>query len=89
MYKCTKCIYDLSGESNNTDVDKESEEEVEDEDEEEDIDWHIEQIPYTEPELSLDCPKYGFANQKSGIFSRLQVTTHCTEYSSIVEIIQG
>lgn len=65
-------MIEVLSESNNTGVDKESEEEVEDVDEEEDIDWHIEQIPYTEPELSLDCPKYGFANQKSGIFSRLQ-----------------
>ena len=46
----------------------EIEEEAEDE-----FDWQIEQIPYTEPDLSLDGPKYGFASQKSGVFTRIQV----------------
>ena len=41
--------------------------------EEEEFDWHIEQTPYKEEDIALNCPKYGFANQKSGVFSRLQV----------------
>ncbi|XP_076105320.1 protein SHQ1 homolog [Mytilus galloprovincialis] len=52
---------------------------AEKEEEEEEFDWHIEQTPYNEKELSLDCPKYGFANQKSGVFTRLQ--------DEIVEIV--
>ncbi|XP_062567775.1 protein SHQ1 homolog, partial [Saccostrea cucullata] len=43
-----------------------------DEEKEEDFDWFVEQKPYKETELSLDGPKYGFANQKSGVFKRLQ-----------------
>ena len=45
----------------------------EEEEEDEEFDWQVEQKPYKEQELSLDGAKYGFANQKSGIFKRLQV----------------
>ena len=47
-------------------------EEEEDEEEEEE-DWQIEQEPYQEEAVTLNDPKYGFANQRSGIFKRLQV----------------
>lgn len=43
------------------------------EDQEEEFDWFIEQTPFTEQASPLDAPKYGFANQKSGVFQRLQV----------------
>lgn len=49
----------------------------EEEEEEEEFDWHVEQQPYKEKELLLDGQTYGFANQKSGIFKRLQV---CNSY---------
>lgn len=39
----------------------------------EEIDWFIDQHPYEEPKLPLDAPKYGFANQRSGVIDRLQV----------------
>ena len=45
----------------------------EEQDEEEEFDWSIEQTPYTEQASPLDSPRYGFANQKSGVFQRLQV----------------
>ncbi|KAK6176745.1 hypothetical protein SNE40_014986 [Patella caerulea] len=35
------------------------------------IDWYIEQKPYEEPNIINTSYKYGFAGQKSGIFSRL------------------
>ncbi|XP_060574596.1 protein SHQ1 homolog [Ruditapes philippinarum] len=38
----------------------------------EDFDWRIEQVPYKEQPKLTGAPKYGFANQKSGVFSRLQ-----------------
>ena len=41
---------------------------------EEEFDWSIEQTPYTEQASPLDSPRYGFANQKSGVFQRLQVS---------------
>ena len=41
--------------------------------EEEDINWEVEQVPYEEDTVSLNDPKYGFANQRSGVFKRLQV----------------
>ena len=40
---------------------------------EEEFDWSIEQTPFIEQASPLDAPKYGFANQKSGVFQRLQV----------------
>ena len=40
---------------------------------EEEFDWSIEQTPFIERASPLDAPKYGFANQKSGVFQRLQV----------------
>ncbi|KAJ7317019.1 hypothetical protein JRQ81_003181 [Phrynocephalus forsythii] len=42
--------------------------------EEEDFDWEIEQTPYEEMKESSLCSPctYGFGNQKSGVFSRLQ-----------------
>ena len=46
----------------------------EEQEEEEEFDWSIEQTPYTEQASPLDCPRYGFANQKSGVFQRLQVS---------------
>ncbi|XP_061179082.1 protein SHQ1 homolog [Saccostrea echinata] len=52
--------------------DKEEDKSQVDEEKEEDFDWYLEQKPYKENELSLDGPKYGFANQKSGVFKRLQ-----------------
>ena len=42
--------------------------------EEEEFDWSIEQSPYTEQASPLDSPRYGFANQKSGVFQRLKVS---------------
>jgi hypothetical protein len=39
----------------------------------EDFDWRVEQVPYKEQPTLTGAPKYGFANQKSGVFSRLQV----------------
>ena len=44
------------------------------EEEPEEFDWSIEQTPYTEQASPLDSPRYGFANQKSGVFQRLQVS---------------
>ncbi|XP_060565099.1 protein SHQ1 homolog [Ruditapes philippinarum] len=38
----------------------------------EDFDWRVEQVPYKEQPTLTGAPKYGFANQKSGAFSRLQ-----------------
>ena len=43
------------------------------EDDEEDFDWQIEQQPYTEEDVSVEGPKYGFAHQRSGVLKRLQV----------------
>ncbi|XP_052780124.1 protein SHQ1 homolog [Mya arenaria] len=40
--------------------------------EDEEFDWRIEQQPYVEPVSPLSAPKYGFANQKFGVFARLQ-----------------
>nr|XP_022299523.1 protein SHQ1 homolog isoform X3 [Crassostrea virginica] len=54
------------------DDEEESQSVEEEEEEEEEFDWQVEQKPYKEQELSLDGEKYGFANQKSGIFKRLQ-----------------
>lgn len=56
------------------DEDEKVEEEahLEEEKQEEEFDWHVEQQPYKEKELLLDGQTYGFANQKSGIFKRLQ-----------------
>ncbi|XP_043932336.1 protein SHQ1 homolog [Protopterus annectens] len=48
--------------------------EEEEDDEDEEFDWQIEQVPFqVEPEhsLTLQC-YYGFGNQRSGIFTRLQ-----------------
>uniref|UniRef100_A0ABM5FJF0 Protein SHQ1 homolog n=1 Tax=Pogona vitticeps TaxID=103695 RepID=A0ABM5FJF0_9SAUR len=46
----------------------------EDVEEEEDFDWEIEQTPYEEIKESPLCSPctYGFGNQKSGVFARLQ-----------------
>lgn len=44
-----------------------------DQDDDEDFDWQIEQTPYEESKVSLEAPKYGFANRRSGIWHRLQV----------------
>lgn len=47
----------------------------EDEEEEEEFDWQVEQEVYkesSEEELGAQ-QKYGFANQRSGVFARLQV----------------
>lgn len=44
-----------------------------DSEDEEEFDWHVEQHPFHEEEVSLDAPKYGFANQRSGVFLKLQV----------------
>ncbi|KAK3102147.1 hypothetical protein FSP39_009168 [Pinctada imbricata] len=38
----------------------------------ENFDWHIEQHPFQEVAISLDAPKYGFANQRSGVFNILK-----------------
>lgn len=46
------------------------------EEEEEEFDWHVEQVPFTEEKILLDGQKYGFANQMSGIFTRLQVSSY-------------
>lgn len=40
--------------------------------EEEDYDWHVDQVPFTEEKVLLGEQCYGFANQKSGVFTRLQ-----------------
>lgn len=40
---------------------------------EDEFDWCIEQTPYVEQPLLIGAPRYGFANQKSGVFERLQV----------------
>uniref|UniRef100_K1QHE0 Protein SHQ1 homolog n=1 Tax=Magallana gigas TaxID=29159 RepID=K1QHE0_MAGGI len=58
--------------------DKVEEEAHSEEEEEEEFDWHVEQHPYKEKELLLDSQTYGFANQKSGIFKRLQVESGWT-----------
>ena len=47
-------------------------EEAEEEEEEEEFDWQVEQEPYEETTLT-EGPKYGFANQRCGVFHRLQV----------------
>ena len=39
----------------------------------EDFDWRVEQTEYVEQPVGFGAPKYGFANQKSGVFERLQV----------------
>lgn len=44
----------------------------EEEEEEEEFDWHVKQHPFQEEEVLLDAPKYGFANQRSGVFGKLQ-----------------
>lgn len=47
---------------------------VTEEEEEEEFDWQIDQTPYvvtTEEELNSLC-KYGFGNQRAGVFTRLQ-----------------
>ena len=41
-------------------------------DDEDEFDWQLEQNPFVE-ELSVSGPKYGFANQRSDVFKRLQV----------------
>lgn len=49
-------------------------EEAEDGEEEEDLDFFVEQQPYIEDDiLTLSGPKYGFANQRSGVLKKLQV----------------
>ena len=45
-------------------------------DEEIEFDWQIEQEPFIASELSLDGPKYGFANQRCAILQRLQVSQY-------------
>ncbi|XP_035007936.2 protein SHQ1 homolog [Hippoglossus stenolepis] len=59
------------------------EEEEEDDDEEEEFDWQVEQEAYTESsEEELRAQqKYGFANQRSGVFARLQ-----EELSDLIDI---
>ena len=55
----------------------------EDEDEEE-FDWHVEQEVYkesSEEELRAQ-QKYGFGNQRSGVFARLQVRLQITSVKS-------
>ncbi|XP_060926150.1 protein SHQ1 homolog [Limanda limanda] len=56
---------------------------VEEEDEEEEFDWQVEQEAYTESsEEELRAQqKYGFANQRSGVFARLQ-----EELSDLIDI---
>lgn len=52
--------------------------------EDEEFDWSIEQTPYTEQASPLDASKYGFANQKSGVFQRLQVRV-CWAYIFVLD----
>ncbi|CAH1783363.1 unnamed protein product [Owenia fusiformis] len=49
-------------------------------DEEEEIDWQLPQTPY-QPKLTTEGPQYGFANQKSGVFKRLE-----SEFLEILDI---
>jgi len=42
-------------------------------DDEAEFDWQVEQEPFVATEFPLNSPKYGFANQQSGILQRLQV----------------
>ncbi|XP_056130898.1 protein SHQ1 homolog [Lampris incognitus] len=53
------------------------------EEDEEEFDWQVEQEVYTEnPEGELGAPqKYGFGNQRSGVFARLQ-----EELSDVIDI---
>ena len=46
---------------------------------EEEYDWQVEQEVYTESsEAELaSLQKYGFGNQRAGVFARLQVSTGC------------
>ena len=44
-------------------------------DDSEEFDWQIEQQPFFDAPVAIDCPKYGFANQRSGVFQRLQART--------------
>ena len=65
-------MYIYHSDTSNEDADESKPEDAEEEEEE--FDWQIEQHPFEEnDEIPLDSPKYGFANQKSGFLSRLQV----------------
>ncbi|XP_045164880.2 protein SHQ1 homolog [Mercenaria mercenaria] len=44
---------------------------------EEEFDWRVDQVPYKEQPTLIGAPKYGFANQKSGVFARLQEDMVC------------
>ena len=65
------CRADVEADEHNDDDDASSEET--------ELDWQIEQEPFSATVLPLDGPKYGFANQRCGILQRLQVRqlTHC------------
>ncbi|XP_078595082.1 protein SHQ1 homolog [Branchiostoma floridae x Branchiostoma japonicum] len=48
---------------------------AEDDDDEEEIDWQVEQVPWWENQPQSEVQpgmKYGFANRRSGVFSKLQ-----------------
>ena len=63
----TQQVISNSSTCDGNEAEEEQEEEVE-------FDWSIEQTQYTEQASPLDSPRYGFANQKSGVFQRLQVS---------------
>ena len=48
--------------------------EEQEEDDDESFDWQINQEPFEEDELSIDSPKYGFANKRCSVLKRLTVT---------------
>lgn len=56
-------------------ISKECSERVGDNEDEEDFDWQVEQEIYTEKseEELRALQKYGFGNQRCGVFARLQV----------------
>ena len=65
---------DVPNEENNTpECADEDETDACKEEEEPEYDWHVTQTCYEEQTVSMDAPKYGFANSKSGVFNRLQV----------------
>ena len=73
-----KTLYDDLIDDAPAGLEGQGEEEDDDEDEEdEEFDWQIEQEPYIEEDdlnLPGHCYKYGFACQKSGVFTRRQVS---------------
>lgn len=59
------------------------------EDDEEEIDWQVEQEVYTESseEELRALQKYGFGNQRAGVFARLQVKPMNKDSPLISEIL--